>query len=582
MPNLFIRRNLLEREDDVQLIHKILSGDDAAFSILVNKYQKSVHTLAWRKIQDFHYAEEIMQDTFLKAYHKLPTLRDPNQFGSWLHVIANRLCIDWLRKQKRRQDQNLEMQSLEDTRPEEIEESSYTQHVSEQRMIETTECYHEFSEKLLEKLPENERAVVTLFYFDEMSTKEIGESMGVSVNTITSRLQRARKRLQTDQESLAQEFFGHLQLSDNLKENIMNHLEQLRSKFNSFMEQVKSDPASREAILKEASNEIEAALKGEITPELVHLAVDDMYSRMGSLGMEKRVPLLRKYMDDAPDDTERFWSHKGLVNSLAHLRRNGEAIEEQTRFYRWACKHSEMHVLRTIANLSTAGCWKAEGRIDDWIQLYSEASERLENPKVSQYSHCDFLQFGAEILRKNDRLDAALLEIEKLERANGKPGWRTYFRFWLAIRENRLLLYSKQGDWDRFDQVYTETNTFIEGELKKLDAGFPVNTYELIWAAHNVGCCLVWSKKYNEAKPLLQLAIDLENWNEHSHFMLAVSVWASEKDREKTLHHLKVAQDKYVVTSYNYLDSYYPEFLKTPEFSDVRDDPEFLKVFGQK
>ena len=572
----------MEREDDVQLIHKILSGDDAAFSILVNKYQKSVHALAWQKVKDFHYAEEIMQDTFLKAYQKLPTLMDPNQFGSWLHVIANRLCIDWLRKQKRRQDQKLVMQSLEDTHPEEIEESSYTQHVSEQRMIERTECYREFSKKLLEKLPENERAVVTLFYFDEMSTKEIGKSMGVSVNTITSRLQRARKRLQTDQESLAQEFFGHLQLSANLKENIMNQLEQLRSKFDAFMEQVKSDPTSREAILKEASNTIEDALKGEITPELVHLVVDEMYPYMGKLGMEKRVPLLRKYVDDATDDTKRYWAHKGLVNSLAHLRRNRETIEEQTRLYRWACKHSEKYVLRTIANLSTAGCWKAEGRTDDWIQLYTEVSERLENPEVSQYSRCDFLQFGAEVLRKNDRLDAALLEIEKLERAKGKPGWRTYFRFWLAVRENRLLLYSKQEDWDRFDQVYTETNTFIEGELKKLDAGFPVNTYELIWAAHNVGCCLVWSKKYSAATRLLQVAIDLGNYNDYNHFMLAVSVWASEKDREKTLHHLKVAQDDYAVSSYNYMDSYYSSFLETPEFSDVKDDPEFLKALGQK
>ena len=572
----------MEREDDVQLIHKILSGDDAAFSVLVNKYQKSVHALAWRKIKDFHYAEEIVQDTFLKAYQKLPTLENPNQFASWLHVIANRLCIDWLRKQTRRQAQKLVMQSLEDTPPEEIEESSYTQHVSEQRMAERTECYHEISEKLLERLPENERAVVTLFYLDEMSTKEIGQFMGVSVNTITSRLQRARKRLRTDQEFLAQEFFGHLQLSDNLKENIMNQLEQLRSKFNSFMEQVKSDPTSREAILKEASSEIDDALKAEITPELAHLVVNDLYPYMGKLGMEKRVPLLRKYMDVAPDDTERYWSHKELVNSLAHLRRNREAIAEQTRLYRWACKKSEMHVLRTISNLNTAGCWKAEGRIDDWIQLYNEASERLDNPEVSQYSRCDFLQLGAEVLRKNDQIDAALLEIEKLERANGKPGWRTYFRFWLAVRENRLLLYSKQEDWERFDQVWTEANTFIEGELKKLDAGFPVNTYELIWAAHNVGCCLVWSKKYNAATRLLQVAIDLGNYNDYNHFMLAVSIWASEKNREKTLHHLKVAQNDYAVSHYNYMDSYYSSFLETPEFSDVKEDPEFLKVFGQK
>ena len=89
--------NPVERGDDVQLIREILSGNDAAFSTLVEKYQKSIHALAWRKINDFHYAEEIMQDTFLQAYKKLPTLKNHNQFAGWLHVTANRLCIDWLR-----------------------------------------------------------------------------------------------------------------------------------------------------------------------------------------------------------------------------------------------------------------------------------------------------------------------------------------------------------------------------------------------------------------------------------------------------------------------------------------------------
>ena len=91
----------MQKEGDVQLIRKILSGDDAAFGILVEKYQKSIHTLVWRKIGDYHYAEEIMQDVFLKAYKKLPTLKNPNQFAGWLHVMANRLCIDWIRKQTR-------------------------------------------------------------------------------------------------------------------------------------------------------------------------------------------------------------------------------------------------------------------------------------------------------------------------------------------------------------------------------------------------------------------------------------------------------------------------------------------------
>ena len=93
---------MMERENDVQLIRSILSGDDAAFSTLVEKYQKSVHALVWRKIGDFHYAEEITQDTFLQAYKKLATLKNPNQFAGWLYVIANRLCLNWMRKKKTR------------------------------------------------------------------------------------------------------------------------------------------------------------------------------------------------------------------------------------------------------------------------------------------------------------------------------------------------------------------------------------------------------------------------------------------------------------------------------------------------
>ena len=362
----------------------------------------------------------------------------------------------------------------------------------------------------------------------------------------------------------------------------MSQLEQLRNKFDTFMEQVKSDPASRTDILKEASIEIEDVLKGGITSELAHLVIDDIYPCMGKLGMEKRLSLLRKYMDDVPDDKERFWSHRALVNTLAVLGKNRESIEEQTRLYRWACQHSEKHVLRVICDLTPAGCWKAEGRIDDWINLYNEASERLEKPEVSGYSRCDFLQIGAEILRSYDRLDASLLGIEKLEHANTDQRRNYYFRFWLAVRTNRLLLYSKKGDWDRFDDVWTDTRTFIEGEVEKRNAGYPVNVNDLIWAAHDVGCCLLWSKKYSEARDVLQISIDLENKNHYGHFQLAVSIWASEKDREKTLHHLKIAQDDYIVDAYNYQDSYYPTFLETPEFSDVKEDPEFLKVLGQK
>ena len=210
----------MKREDDVQLIHAVLSGDDAAFDTLVEKYQKSVHALAWRKIGDFHYAEEITQDTFLRAYQNLSTLRNPSQFLGWLYVIANRLCLNWLRKHKPAN----QLQSLEDTPMEEVAKSAYTHYVLEQREIEATEHRFEIVKKLLEKLPESERTVMTLYYLGEMTTKEIGKFLGVSVETIRTRMHRARKRLQEEEELLIQEVLGGVQISASIKQNIMREV----------------------------------------------------------------------------------------------------------------------------------------------------------------------------------------------------------------------------------------------------------------------------------------------------------------------------------------------------------------------
>ena len=209
-------------ENDVQLIRRILSGDDEAFSALVQRHQKGVHALVWRKVNDFQYAEEITQDTFLQAYKKLSTLKNPNQFAGWLYVIANRLCINWLQRHKPT------MQSLEDTPVAEIEESSYIRYAAEQREAEDTEYRHEIAQRLLSKLPESERTVVTLYYLGEMTAKEISKFLGVSVNTITSRLRRARERLQKDQELLVQEVLGGVQLPTDLTENIMRQIADLK------------------------------------------------------------------------------------------------------------------------------------------------------------------------------------------------------------------------------------------------------------------------------------------------------------------------------------------------------------------
>ncbi len=209
-------------ENDVQLIRRILSGDDEAFSILVQRHQKSVHALVWRKIGDFHIAEEITQDTFLRVYKSLATLKDPNLFAGWLYVIANRLCINWNEKN------TSVMQSLEDTSMEEIEQSSYTHYISEQRESEVSDRHYEIVQRLLQKLPESERTVVTLYYLGEMTAKEIGKFLGVSVNTIKSRLRRAKKRLRKEEQLLISETLGNIHLPANLTDSIMQQVADIK------------------------------------------------------------------------------------------------------------------------------------------------------------------------------------------------------------------------------------------------------------------------------------------------------------------------------------------------------------------
>ena len=200
--------------DDIQLIQKVLSGDDEAFTVLVRKYQKSVHALAWRKVGDFHFAEEITQDVFLRAYKYLSTLKDRTQFSGWLYVITDRLCNNYLQNKKS------EIKSLEDVPVIEMQRTSYERYMSEQNEKEAHAHRQELVRRLLAKLPESERTVMTLYYLGEMTAKEIGNFLGVSVNTITSRLSRARERLRQDEELLVRELLGSVQLSDSLTDRI--------------------------------------------------------------------------------------------------------------------------------------------------------------------------------------------------------------------------------------------------------------------------------------------------------------------------------------------------------------------------
>ncbi|MCG9126775.1 sigma-70 family RNA polymerase sigma factor [Candidatus Poribacteria bacterium] len=204
---------------DYQLIKQTLSGNQDAFTVLVQRYQKRVHALAWRKIGDFHIAEEITQDTFLRAYRKLNTLKNPQLFAGWLYVIANRMCDTLLRKSPQ------EMQSLETIPIVKLEEQLYSDYATAQREERVSEKRVALVKRLLQKLPESERIVVTLHYLADSPIKEISEFLGVSLNTVKSRLHRARRRL-AKEDRMVRETLGGYQPSADLTQNIVRTIKE--------------------------------------------------------------------------------------------------------------------------------------------------------------------------------------------------------------------------------------------------------------------------------------------------------------------------------------------------------------------
>ena len=208
------------KHDDAELIERTLEGDQHAFATLVEKYQEQIHALAWQKIGDFHIAQEITQDAFITAYQKLATLTHHNRFAGWLYVITCNECNMWHRKKKP------QLQSLEETDPMELEEVYYSEYVSRQREEAANQNRRTIVRKLLNKLRESERTVVTMHYLAGLTCEEIGKFLGVSPNTVKSRLHRARERLKKE-EAVIQENLSSFQLPTQFTENIMKEISRL-------------------------------------------------------------------------------------------------------------------------------------------------------------------------------------------------------------------------------------------------------------------------------------------------------------------------------------------------------------------
>jgi len=184
---------LSEKEQDLLLVERARTGDTAAFDSLVLKYTPRLFTTVYNLTSNREDTCDLLQDVFACAYRKLPQFRGESSFGTWLHTIAVRTTINFLRRSKRRRTASLEeMNSAIEQDPDYRELTVNSTPVREAGLNELQEQLN----TALQKLPESQRAVVVMFDIQGLPHADIGKILGISTGTVRSRLFYAHRQLQ--------------------------------------------------------------------------------------------------------------------------------------------------------------------------------------------------------------------------------------------------------------------------------------------------------------------------------------------------------------------------------------------------
>src|SRR5580700_5252699 len=183
----------LRHEDDEALVRRAQTDDTSAFDILVERYKERLYATVYHMTSNHEDANDLVQDTFIKAYKSLRSFRGQSSFYTWVYRIAVNRTINFIKRRKNRNQFSLDdVDSSIQNDPDLVEMMS---HVTPRREVGLTELHEKLNEAL-QKLSEPHRAVVTMHDVQGMTHADIAQVMKCSEGTVRSRLFYARQQLQ--------------------------------------------------------------------------------------------------------------------------------------------------------------------------------------------------------------------------------------------------------------------------------------------------------------------------------------------------------------------------------------------------
>ena len=176
---------VMNHQSDQCVIDKVLKGDTNAYAVLVKRYENLVFTVALRVVKQREEAEELAQDTFVSAYKALPKFRGDSKFSTWLYKIVYRKALDRV-KQVKRKSVSVQIEKLSEDDINGIQDALTLLEIKERKRI--------IGESIM-KLPEDTASLITLYYYEDLSVKEISKITKLSADNIKIKLFRGRKML---------------------------------------------------------------------------------------------------------------------------------------------------------------------------------------------------------------------------------------------------------------------------------------------------------------------------------------------------------------------------------------------------
>ena len=173
------------QNSDQHLIKRLKEGDKHAFRSLIEQYKHMVYTLALRIVKNEEDAEEVSQDTFLKVYQSIKSFKGDAKLSTWLYRIAYHRSLDYIKKNKRKpHTTRLEWEEVSNIQMAEMT-WDHMETLEKRQIIKTA----------LGHLPGEDGVILSLFYFESLSLKEISGVLNITVNSVKVKLHRSRKRL---------------------------------------------------------------------------------------------------------------------------------------------------------------------------------------------------------------------------------------------------------------------------------------------------------------------------------------------------------------------------------------------------